>query len=122
MSVTGVLCRLARGTALCLEDQKPAIAKGFFAQPKDVYPQEMFFEAALEDFVIHLEDLENVTFGGNRIGCCGNSSEGPHLFCARNHAVGWERADCWMPHFAFFRAGCVRLVEVAASPPEVGRE
>jgi hypothetical protein len=96
-----------------MQDQEPAIDSGFYTQPGKTCPGKNFFDAAPDDYVVNLADLRNISFGGYRMGCCGTSAKGPHIFCPNGHGVGTERTDCWMPHFGF-----LHHADVIAKPRE----
>ena len=98
-AITRPLQLLEPSLALCTEDRKDAVPRGFFAINTPDYWTE-----GSDRVLVNLTDLVETRRhpDPHRLnGCCGlDGCDGPNLVCAMGHEVATEKSDCWMAHAA----------------------
>ncbi|GJM25376.1 MAG: hypothetical protein DHS20C16_17910 [Phycisphaerae bacterium] len=111
--LSGVLTELTDYDALNYEDDEPLMDVGVYCRSELIVADELFFGSQPEEILVYRDSLADVIEGGPRSGCCGPSDGKWNLFCFKNHRIGIEMADCYMPHFVRVPLNRVKLIEVS---------
>lgn len=108
-AITQPVSPLREDQSVCLEDQKDAVPRGFFAQNSKEY------WTASGSVVVNLGDLVSTMHHADRRrlnGCCGlDGCDGPNLVCRNGHEIGTKKSDCWTPRAAILLENVIQVNE-----------